>query len=200
MDTMQFTRVKVKPADLEEILIGAATHSHKKDDLASLNGVKIWVKDNRFTVTATDRYRLIEGSLTLEDDGAIFEESLISLASVKSILDLIKGQKWHEITLTRREDKIEVTYRDVAITLPVVSWGTFPPTDHLFDAAESASEPELGSGYSFNPSFFADYAKIVGKGKGVQIIPTAKNKPYKVILNGNKVIWRALLMPMKVSE
>lgn len=200
MDTMQLTRVRVKPADLEEILSGAATHAHKKDDLASLNGVKIWIKDNRLTVTATDRYRLIEGSLTLEDDGAIFEDSLISLASVKQILDLLKGNKWHEITLTRREDRLEVTLRDISITLPIVTWGNFPSADNLFDAAENVTDPDLGSGYCFNPAFFADYAKIVGKGNGVQILPAAKNKPYRVILKSNKVIWRALLMPMKVKE
>jgi len=201
MDTKQFTRIQIKPTDLEELLSGAATHTHKKaDDLPALNGVKLWVKDNRFTATATDRYRLIEGSLPVEDDGAIFEESLISLASVKKILDLLKGEKWHEAILTRREDKLTVTVRDNEITLPIVTWGQFPPTDHLFDNAESASEPDLSKGYSFNPSFFADYAKIVGKGQPVRIIPAAYGKPYKVILGGNKVSWRALLMPMKVSE
>ena len=200
MDTMQFTRVKVSPKDLEEILTGASTHAHKKDDLPALNGVKIWVKNNRLTVTATDRYRLIEGSLALEDDGAIFEESLISLSSVKKILDLVKGQKWREITRTRRQERLEVDSGDTIITLPIVTWGQFPPTDHLFDNAESASDPDLTSGFSFNPAFFADYAKIVGKSKPVRILPAAYGKPYKVILNGNKVIWHSLLMPMKVSE
>lgn len=51
---------------------------------------------------------------------------------------------------------------------------------------------------SFNPTFMADYAKIVGKGKAIKVEFTGEGKPMVIVLGGDKVEWRALLMPMRV--
>jgi DNA polymerase III sliding clamp (beta) subunit (PCNA family) len=51
---------------------------------------------------------------------------------------------------------------------------------------------------AFNPAYFADYAKIAGKGNAVRVEFTGDRKPIIIHLPVTKVTWRALLMPMRV--
>ena len=51
---------------------------------------------------------------------------------------------------------------------------------------------------AFNPAFFADYAKIAGKGVQVSVTFKGERMPMVIGLVGDKVEWRALLMPMRV--
>jgi hypothetical protein len=72
--------------------------------------------------------------------------------------------------------------------------------DHLLEQPLNPSESDLGvtDKVSFNPALFADYAKIAGKGKPVTITFTGKGKLMLIGLGGDKVQWRAALMPMRV--
>jgi hypothetical protein len=46
----------------------------------------------------------------------------------------------------------------------------------------------------------ADYAKIAGKGQAIKIYFTGNNKPMRVRITGDKITWRALLMPMRYQD
>jgi hypothetical protein len=46
----------------------------------------------------------------------------------------------------------------------------------------------------------ADYAKIAGKKAGIKIYFTGAGKPMRVRITGDKIIWRALLMPMRYQD
>jgi DNA polymerase III sliding clamp (beta) subunit (PCNA family) len=181
---------------LRELLGGAATHAHASDDLPSLNAVKLWTDSGKLYAVATDRYRLIEGSV--ESDGSL-SETLLRLADIKRIQALIKEKRLDRmpVTLSRVGDLVSVAIAGDSLTAQ--AWeANYPPHAHLMPAGE---EIAVG-GISFNPSFFADYAKIeklagAKKSAGVRVSFYGEKKPIGVHVNGDKVAWRALLMPMR---
>jgi DNA polymerase III sliding clamp (beta) subunit (PCNA family) len=75
---------------------------------------------------------------------------------------------------------------------------TFPPTEELFTKSEG--EPVAVEGVAFNPAYFTDYAKIAGKGAAVKVYFTGEGKPMRVRITGDKILWRALLMPMRYQD
>jgi hypothetical protein len=185
---------------LSELLTGASTHAGKDKALPTLNAVLIKGEGGRISATATDRYRLIEG--TIEGEGEI-AASLIPLDDVKRILALLKGEGTRvdslPVTLTRLGDVLTVSVRGNSISATLCD-GKFPDTDYLLTPPINPSGSDLGVTdiVSFNPAFFADYAKVAGKGKPVTITFTGKGKLMLIGLGGDKVEWRAALMPMRV--
>ena len=105
----------------------------------------------------------------------------------------------HLVNIHRVGDAITVSSLGDSVTFNLIN-ANYPPTAHLFAQFDNPSPSDIGAidKVSFNPSFFADYAKIVGKGAPVTITFIAKNKPMLIGLGGDKVEWRALLMPMKI--
>jgi hypothetical protein len=73
----------------------------------------------------------------------------------------------------------------------------YPPS---FDDLLNKGEVTALDTIAFNPVFFADYAKIVGKGVQVKVTFNGENKPITIGLVGDKVEWRALLMPMRYTD
>jgi hypothetical protein len=87
-----------------------------------------------------------------------------------------------------------------SITFSIVE-GRCPDTAHLLDQPFNPSGSDLGvtDTVAFNPAFFADYAKIAGKGAPVTITFTGKGKIMLIGIKGDSVAWRGALMPMRVS-
>lgn len=183
---------------LRELLGGAATHAHAGEDLPSLNAVKLWADSGKLYAVATDRYRLIEGSV--ESDGEL-SETLLRLADIKRIQALVKEKRVDRmpVTLSRVGDLVSVAIAGDSLTARV--WeANYPPHAHLMPAGE---EIPVG-GIAFNPAFFADYGKIeklagAKKSAGVRVSFYGSGKPIGVHVNGRKVTWRALLMPMRTA-
>ena len=183
-----------------ELLEGAATHAHAKSDLPTINAVKISAGEGKVTATATDRYRLIEGTIAGEGE---LSDSLISLADIKRITALLKGEgKRAEslpVTISRAGDMVSVSVRGNAITLNAVT-GNYPDTAQFLD---DTSEPVELTQIGFNPALMADYAKIASRGSksaiGVRLVFKGERKPIGVVFAVNifrKVEWRAIIMPM----
>lgn len=203
MDTVttaqELSTATVKLGDLSELLTGAMTHAHAKNDLPVLNTVRLEATGIHLTATATDRYRLINGAITLENSGQTLPASLIALADIKRILALLKGEGARmdslPVTISHAGDMVSVSTRGNAITVTLVA-GTYPPFEKYLDG----SAPLVGQDVAtFNPSFFADYAKIAGKNNPVSIHFTGNGKPMRVLFAGNKVEWKAILMPMRIK-
>jgi DNA polymerase III sliding clamp (beta) subunit (PCNA family) len=110
------------------------------------------------------------------------------------VISLAKDNRYGSITLTRVGDLLTVSINGSAITLQLLS-ENYPKTFN--DLLNEEKRDNLGV-ISFNPSFMADYAKIVGKGKAIKVEFIGENKPMIVILTGEKVEWKALLMPMRI--
>jgi hypothetical protein len=192
--------VTLKLGALNELLTGASTHAGKDKSLPVLNAVMVKGEAGSISATATDRYRLIEGKIEGEGELAA---SLIPLDDVKRILALLKGEGTRmdslPVTLTRLGNVLSVSVRGNSISATLHA-GNFPPVDHLLEQPLNPSNSDLGVTdiVSFNPSFFADYAKIAGKGAPVTITFTGKGKLMLIGLKGVDVEWRAALMPMRI--
>jgi len=200
MSTMEESKVAVNYVESEgglllELLEGVATHAGKDKSLPTLNAVHIESEGGLFKAKATDRYRLIEGSVqTL--DGRL-DASLIPLYDIKRVIALCKDHKANLVQFSRIGDTITVSSLGDAITF-TVSGGTFPPTEELFSKSEG--DPVAVEGVAFNPALMADYAKIAGKKAAIKIYFTGEGKPMRVRITGDKIIWRALLMPMRYLD
>jgi DNA polymerase III sliding clamp (beta) subunit (PCNA family) len=182
----------IKASAIVELLEGAITHSDKgKDALRALNSVQILGGGGQLVARATDRYRLIEGKV--EGEGHL-DHSLIGLDDVKRVISLAKDNKYASLTFTRVGDLLTASVNGSAITLQLLS-ENYP---NSFSDLLNKEERDSLSVISFNPAFMADYAKIVGKGKGIKVEFQGEGKPMVVILIGDKVEWKALLMPMRI--
>lgn len=180
---------------LLELLEGVATHADKDKARPTINAVHIESEGGLLKAKATDRYRLIEGSVqTL--DGRL-DASLISLEDIKRIITLCKAHKANLVQLSRIGNALTVSSLGDAITFTVLD-GTFPPTEELFSKSEG--DPVAVEGVAFNPALMADYAKIAGKKAGIKIYFTGEGKPMRVRITGDKIVWRALLMPMRYTD
>jgi DNA polymerase III sliding clamp (beta) subunit (PCNA family) len=200
MSTIESLKVSVNNVEIAgesllELLEGVSTHAGKDKSLPTLNAVHIESEGGLFKAKATDRYRLIEGSLQTLDGG--LEPSLISLDDIKRIITLLKAHKAHLIGLTRMGNALTVSALGDTITFTLLA-GTFPPTEQLL--SDSEGEPSAVEGVAFNPAFMADYAKIAGKGNAIKIYFTGNKKPMRVRITGDDIIWRALLMPMTYKD
>jgi DNA polymerase III sliding clamp (beta) subunit (PCNA family) len=200
MTTLEENKVAVNYVELEgeillELLEGVSSHAGKDKSLPTLNAVHVESEGGLFKAKATDRYRLIEGSLpTL--DGRL-EPSLIPLYDIKRVIALCKDHKANRVQFSRIGDTITVSSLGDAITF-TVSGGTYPPTEQLLSDSEGETNPV--EGVAFNPAYMADYAKIAGKGAAIKVYFTGAGKPMRVRITGDKITWRALLMPMRYVD
>jgi hypothetical protein len=202
MDTIEKSTVTdtltVSAVALVELLEGASTHADKgKAALPALSSVQLNGEGGHLSARATDRYRGIVGEI--EGEGGDLAPSLISLADIKRVIALAKDSKVARIAFNRVGDLLTVSVSGSAITLNLMSDNYPPSFDDLFAKGEPTPMEEI----AFNPAFMADYAKINVKSKLNAVNPVklqfrGANMPIHIILIGDKVKWRALLMPMRI--
>ena len=192
---VDLTSVEIEGGLLLELLEGVSTHAGRDKSLPTLNAVHIEGAGGDLIARATDRYRLIEGAVRYSEGG--LDPSLVSLEDIKRIITLCKAHKNNLISITRLGDAISVSSLGDVATFTLLG-GTFPPTEELL--AKSEGDPVAVEGVAFNPALMADYAKIAGKGAAIKIYFTGAGKPMRVRITGDKISWRALLMPMRYQD
>jgi DNA polymerase III sliding clamp (beta) subunit (PCNA family) len=203
MDTITDNSTATITANAEsvrELLAGAATQAHTREDLPAINAVKLYSESGRLYAVATDRYRLIEGSIEGEIEGEL-AATVLRLSDIKRILELLKEKRLDRmpVQINRVGDMVSVAVAGNSAT--VQAWEcSYPPHAQLFQAGEPVAVSEI----AFNPGFFADYSKIeklAGRksSAGVKVSFYGDKKPIGIHLNGDKVSWRALLMPMRTA-
>jgi DNA polymerase III sliding clamp (beta) subunit (PCNA family) len=192
------TSATIEAKALHALLSGALTHAHKGDDLPRLNGVYLSREEGRIVARATDRYRLIVGSIESEGEG---ESTPIRLSydDAKALISTLSKEKRGKVELTLAGDLVSVVVGGSTLTYTAHA-DEFPPHAHLFP--NETMKPIDFPYVSFNPIFFADYGKIAGKKAQVIIRQYQADRAYEVILEGDLqgVEWKALLMPMKVRS
>ena len=201
MDTVEQTKTSLNYIEIEgglllELLEGVSTHASKDKSLRTLNAVQLEGAGGDLIARATDRYRLIEGAVRYRDGG--LEPSLIALDDIKRIITLLKAHKLHEVNITRIADAITFSALGDSVTFTLIDANYPPKFDDLFAKGEPTPMGEI----AFNPAFMADYAKINAKAKGsvnpVKLQFRGENCPIHIVLIGDKVEWKALLMPMRI--
>ena len=188
--------VEIEGESLLDLLEGVSTHASKDKSLPVLNSVQIEGTGGDLIARATDRYRLIEGAVRYREGD--LQISLISLDDIKKVITLLKAHKAHLINISRMGDVISVSALGDSITFTLQEGGRFPDVEELL--VKSEGDPVAVEGMAFNPAFMADYAKIAGKGAPVKFYFTGENKPARVRITGDKITWRALLMPMRYVD
>jgi DNA polymerase III sliding clamp (beta) subunit (PCNA family) len=203
MSTIEQTRegagvsyaLEVEGESVRELLEGAITHAHKDKDLLALNAVMLEGEGGYLTARATDRYRLIVGKIEVIEGE--LSPSLVSLSDIKRIVALFKDYKLSgRVSLNRIGDLLTVSVNGNSITLTIVEANYPPSFDDLLNKGEVTALDTI----AFNPAFFSDYSKIVGKGVQVKVSFNGENKPITIGLVGDKVEWKALLMPMRFKD
>lgn len=187
--------VEGEGASLLTLLEGVSTHASKDKSLAVLNTVQLEGEGGALIARATDRYRLIEGTLQALDGR--LDVSLVSLDDIKRIITLCKAHKANRVQLSRIGNTLTVSSLGDAITFNLVE-GKYPPVLQLL--TDSESDPVAVDSMAFNPALVGDYAKIAGKGEGIKLYFKGEMKPMRVRITGGKVTWRALLMPMHYRD
>lgn len=188
--------VEVEGESLLTLLEGVSSHASKDKSLPNLNAVQLVGEGGDLIARATDRYRLIEGALRYKEGD--LEASLIALDDIKQIITLLKGHKSYLINISRMGDLLQVsTALAFSVTFTLLE-AKYPPVEQLL--SDSEKEPVSVESMAFNPAFMADYGKIAGKGEGIKLYFHGEIKPMRVRITGNKVTWRALLMPMRYTD
>ena len=186
--------LEVEGESLRELLEGAITHTHKDKDLPALNAVMLEGEGGYLTARATDRYRLIVGKIEVMEGE--LTASLVSLTDIKRIVALAKeGKISNKVTFNRIGDLLTVSAGGNSFTLTIVE-ANYPSFNDIFNKGEVTALDTI----AFNPAFFSDYSKIVGKGVQVKVTFNGENKPITIGLLGDKVEWKALLMPMRYKD
>lgn len=192
--TLVMNSLTVKAITVIELLEGASTHADKgKSAVHALNSVQVLGGAGHLIARATDRYRLIEGRV--EGEGHL-DHSLIALDDVKRVISLAKDSKYALLTFTRVNNLLTVSVSGSAITIQLLD-ANYPKT---FSDLLNKEERDSMKVMSFNPAYMADYAKIVGKGNGIKVEFQGEGKPMVIVLKGDKVEWKALLMPMRYVD
>jgi DNA polymerase III sliding clamp (beta) subunit (PCNA family) len=189
------THATVEVKSFHALLSGALTHASKDSTLSRLYGVYLSREGSKIKAIATDRYRLIVGEIESEGEG---ESSPIRLAfdDAKALISTLSKEKRGRVEITLAGNLISVVVGGSTLTYTAHA-DDFPPYVHLFPA--EGVEPIAMPYISMNPSFFADYGKIVGKRGQVIVKQYKENHAYEIDLRGDLggVSWKALLMPMR---
>ncbi len=199
MSTMQETKLEsitANAADIADLLTGASVAADKsKLAIDSLAAVYLSATGGTITATASDRYRLIAGTIARESESAgELSQSAIRLSDLKNILAAIKSERVsRDITFTRAGDSLSVAIGGTSLSISLGT-GKFPPYEHLLEGDSAAIER-----VSFNATYMADFGKVPCSHKGGQLIVEflGEKKPMKVTIPHDKITWAALLMPMR---
>lgn len=197
-NTKVITGVTIQAKHLAELLTGAATHATKDKDLRQLYSVKLSTSGTKLVAQATDRYRLVSGEIDIclvENESGTLTDSVLSLDDVKQVIALCKNA--FNVTITRAGDLVSFSTGLNSLTFNELGVN-FPPN---FEELLASVTPAALTGLFFNPAYFADIAKLCGKGKGSAGVKVSfganENKPYTFKVTGDNVQWRGLIMPMK---
>lgn len=201
MDTMTDTMqtVTVSADTFRDLLTGTALFMDtSKDAMPRLSCIYLSITGGEIKAHATDRYRLITG--TMKGEGELGDIAIRS-NDVKSILadlkTLPKGKFMrHEITLSRAGDILTVTIGSSSRTV-YLAGETFPPYEHLFSNTRLSVEK-----ITFNPNFMAILAKVPTDSKTGQLTVEFNGdvKPIQFTIPHDSVKWRGLIMPMRIKE
>lgn len=187
-----------KACDIADLLTGVSLAADKgKAGLPTLAAVYLSATGGKIKAVATDRYRLIAGTIATETEAEL-ARSPISLVDVKNILAAIKACKGAgEITFTRAGDSLSVAIGGTSLTISLVEGGVLPPYEHLIPTELVAVE-----GIAFNPSFMADFGKVPTSNKSGAMLKAqfaGESKPIKVTIPHDSIEWVAILMPMRIK-
>ena len=195
MTTSTLTRqvVTVKAGTLYDLITGAAIAADSsRDAIARLAAVYLTAECGKLTAVATDRYRLIAGTIELE--GGELSHSAITLPDIKRLISLLKpyAKGSHTVTISEEGYTLTITLDGNSLTVQSPDY-QFPPYSHLV-SDDYSPVPSV----ALNLSLLATFAKVPHDIKQPTVLGfTGENKPVQIKLAHELIKWDALLMPMR---
>jgi hypothetical protein len=198
--TDQGLALTIKPALLNDLLTGALVAADKSP-LApiALYSVLLVSDGQTLTATATDRYRLITGSVAVT--GGAFT-ALISGHDITRLIKLAKDQATGaDLTLSLIGDLFTLSGTGNTITAKVMS-DKFPPYEQLFTRKVAVIKPapveNSGITIGLNSKLLATFDKVPhSKGAPMSLDLVSANDPVLIKISHDSITWRAILMPMR---
>ena len=200
MDTMTDTglALTIKPALLNDLLTGALVATDKAAP-SGLVSVLLVSDGQTLTATATDRYRLITGSVAVT--GGVFT-ALVSAADITRLIKLAKDQATGaDLTLSLIGDLFTLSGTGNTITARVMS-DRFPPYEQLFTRKVAVIKPapvdNSGITIGLNSKLLGSFDKVPHtKGAPMSLDLVSANDPVLIKIAHDSIVWRAILMPMR---
>ena len=171
MDTLSETKletVTVKASDLNDLLTGASVAMDKGKGAIS---------------------QLASVYLTAKDDGYLTAYATDRYRLIEGKLEREGEGELAECQL-RASDVKNILATSLNI---ILGSDKFPPYSHLFELEAKPIDKIM-----LNPSYLASFDKVPASDGGNIFTFYGENKPVRVSINHNRIIWRALLMPMKI--
>ena len=204
MDTMtdQGLALTIKPALLNDLLTGALVAADKSPlPPHALYSVLLVSDGQTLTATATDKYRLITGSVAVT--GGAFT-ALVSGHDITRLINLAKdqaGESGADLTLSLIGDLFTVSGTYNTITAKVMS-ERYPPYEHLFTRKVAVIKPapveNTGITIGLNSKLLATFDKVPhSKGAPMTLDLVSGNEPILIKIDHAAIAWRAILMPMR---
>ena len=199
METNTITRQQViisVPA-LNDLILGASIAADSsRDAMARLNNIYLSATSGKLSASATDRYRLVSGSIQLENGE--LSESAILLPDVKRIQALIKPYlkfNYRLVTIDKEGTTLTLTLDGNTLTIHTLDY-QFPPYAHMM-ATEFSPLPSVG----LNLSLLASLDKIPHDIKQPTTLNfTSENKAIQLHMSHDLIAWDILLMPMRTIK
>jgi|ERR1019366_5558714 hypothetical protein len=204
------SRIVLERGQLLDLLTGTSLAvASPSVNLPTLECVWLEVKGTRLIVAATDRYRLITGSVVTQEVSGDVEQFGLPIEHVRNLILALKVKNNIVNTVTVEIDGtvgkrfvtvwlgLEHKESTPALRFPAHEGGQFPPYEHLFD-----KEVAPVSKMAFNPTFLWVLSKIpqskIKVGTGTLFVTFhGDGKPVVYVVPHDSISWRALLMPMK---
>ena len=200
METMtdQGLALTIKPALLNELLTGALVATDKAAP-SGLVSVLLVSDGQTLTATATDRYRLLTGSVAVTGGQVT---ALVSAADITRLIKLAKDQATGaDLTLSLIGDLFTLSGTGNTITARVMS-DRFPPYEQLFTRKVAVIKPapveNNGIVIGLNSKLLATFDKVPHtKGAPMSLDLVSANDPVLIKIAHDSITWRAILMPMR---
>lgn len=196
-NTLTKQQITVSVPALNDLLLGATIAADSsRDAMARLNNIYLSATSGKLTASATDRYRLVSGTIQL-DDGKL-SESAILLADVKRIQALIKPYikfNYRLVTIDKEGTTLTITLDGNTLTIHTLDYN-FPPYAHMM-STEFSPLPSVG----LNLSLLASLDKVPHDiNQPVTLNFTSENKPVQIHMSHDLIAWDILLMPMRTIK
>jgi len=202
-------RLEIGASDLLDLLSGAIIATGRDSSLPTLTGISLVSESNSLTATATDRYRLITGKVTLDPtENNVSNGDFTALLLNKDAEQVIRALKVAvKGAFTPRVVVHVLSEGTITFSLPMQTFnfrlldGTFPPYEHLL-AMDNADSGKM----AFNCSFLGDFAKIPTRSSRRNYVKPVKftfhgdNKLVTLTVAHPSIAWRGGIMPMRFTK
>lgn len=140
--------------NLADVFRGVAAIASNDPARWAMTGVQVAANGDTLTLSATDSYRAIVATVTVNGCGTLAEPVTIDAKAIRDAVRTVKGKRFGgTLSLTFGGDHVAVTCGGATFAVPTVG-GTFPNLAPLFDGA---TEPVHGdyNGATFDPSLLS---------------------------------------------